>query len=335
MASAGRRLKRWAVAFGGFYGPGKRGDLDGVSAWLYSARSAILVISAQSAIIAGILAYTYGTFDAAYFLLVLSGFVILHAASNLTNDYYGYYRGKDTPDSPRMRYTLHPLAGGVTSKKGLQVAICALLLSALGIAAFFFSVRGPVILLFFLAGSGMLLLYDASPVTLKSIGLGEVAAFLVWGPIMVGGGYFALTGVLSPRPFLASLPYGLGVMSILVGKHMDQLDFDRSVGQRTLPVILERRAARAVNSAVIAAMYAAVLALAALGYVGLPSLVVFANAPRAWSALTTLSRERPASPPVGYTGWPLWYHRYSLRHNRSFGWLYIAGLLTYAALHAL
>jgi len=33
--------------------------------------------------------------------------------SNLSNDYFGYKRGHDTPDSPRMRYTVHPLASGV------------------------------------------------------------------------------------------------------------------------------------------------------------------------------------------------------------------------------
>jgi 1,4-dihydroxy-2-naphthoate octaprenyltransferase len=25
-------------------------------------------------------------------------------------------------------------------------------------------------------------------------------------------------------------------------------------------------------------------------------------------------------------GWPLWYHRVSLAHNRVFGWTYISGL---------
>ena len=34
----------------------------------------------------------------------------------------------------------------------------------------------------------------------------------------------------------------------------------------------------------------------------------------------------PAEPPAGYVGWPLWYHRVCLVHNRAFGWLYIVGL---------
>ncbi len=85
--------------------------------------------------------------------------------------------------------------------------------------------------------------------------MGEIAAFLVWGPLMVGGGYFVITGRLSGPVFLASVPYGLGVMSILVGKHIDQAGFDRAHGQRTLPVVLGDGRARALNRAVIVAMY--------------------------------------------------------------------------------
>jgi 1,4-dihydroxy-2-naphthoate octaprenyltransferase len=44
-----------------------------------------------------------------------------------------------------------------------------------------------------------------------------------------------------------------------------------------------------------------------------------------------MSRARPAAPPEGYVGWPLWYHRVCLEHNRLFGWMYIAGLAAGAA----
>ena len=39
-----------------------------------------------------------------------------------------------------------------------------------------------------------------------------------------------------------------------------------------------------------------------------------------------MSVPAPAEPPAGYVGWPLWYHRVCLVHNRAFGWLYVAGL---------
>ena len=96
-------------------------------------------------------------------------------------------------------------------------------------------------------GALLLWAYDAAPRALKELGLGEVAAFVVWGPLMVAGGYFVLSGIFSAGALLASVPYGLGVMSILVGKHIDQRQFDASKHQRTLPVVLGEGRARVFN----------------------------------------------------------------------------------------
>lgn len=78
---------------------------------------------------------------------------------------------------------------------------------------------------------------------------------------MVGGGYVMITGDVSANAVLASLPYGLGVMSILIGKHIDQADFDASRGIRTLPVLIGDRAARVLNIVTIVAIYATVAVL--------------------------------------------------------------------------
>src|ERR1041384_8045132 len=87
--------KLWLGAFAGFYRPNldEVRRLDAVSKFLYSARSVILVISAQAAILAGLLAATDGRFDALHFVLVLVGFVVAHMISNLSNDYFGHRRG--------------------------------------------------------------------------------------------------------------------------------------------------------------------------------------------------------------------------------------------------
>src|SRR5437879_3057510 len=107
-----RGPRLWLRAFVGFYPPrdSAAAHLDPVAKFLFSARSVILVISFQAATIAGLLAAADGRFDTASFVLVLIGLVTAHAISNLSNDYFGYRRGHDTPDSPRPRYTIPPLA---------------------------------------------------------------------------------------------------------------------------------------------------------------------------------------------------------------------------------
>ncbi len=321
----------WAKAFTGFYRPDGESlrELDPVARFLYAARSVILVISVQAALIAGLLAWTdrhAAGNPVLDFVLLLVGLVVAHAISNLSNDYFGYKRGHDTAESPRMRYTLHPVASGALEPRQLATGIGVLAGIGVAIAAYFIVERGWGALIFVVAGALLLWLYDAAPVTLKGIGLGEIASFLVWGPLMVGGGYYVLSGHVSGAAFLASVPYGLGVMSILLGKHIDQRAFDIGAGQRTLPVLLGATRARHLDTAVVAGMYVTVVIAVVAGAISPFTLVVFVAGPRAWRALRTLAAPAPSEAPAGYVGWPLWYHRTCLVHNRLFGWLYLAGL---------
>lgn len=322
------KVKLWLGAFAGFYRPGVeevRG-LDAVSKFLYSARSVILVISAQAAIISGLLALADREYHLLPFLLVLAGLVAAHMISNLSNDYFGFKRGHDTPDSPRMRYTVHPMASGVLETKILVTGLAILCAIGAAIIAYFIVERGWTAAAFATAGIALLFLYDAAPVPLKRIGLGEPAVFLVWGPLMVGGGYAMITGRVSADAFWVSIPYGLAVMSILVGKHIDQREFDARVGNRTLPVLLGERAARTLNIATLVAIYATAAALVVAGRLTPFAALIALALPRAARAVRIHLRPRPAAAPEDYVGWPLWYHRMCLEHNRLFGWMYIFGL---------
>jgi len=325
----------WWGAFTGFYRPGAQdiSSLDRVSLFLYAARSVILVISAQAAFIAGLLAAGAGQFEWGKFIGVLVGLVAAHMISNLSNDYFGFTHGHDTPDSPRMRYTVHPLSSGVLDRNTLLTGLALLAVIGVGVTGYFIHERGWPAALFAIAGVSVLLLYDAGPAPLKTVGLGEFAVLVVWGPLMIGGGYAMVTGELSANAMFASLPYGLGVMTILVGKHIDQMEFDSRRNIQTLPVLIGETAARSLNIAAISATYAIVAILIGLGRLTPFAAVVLVAAPRAVLAIKRMSRPRPAAAPDGYVGWPLWYHRVCLEHNRLFGWAYIGGLAAGAVWH--
>lgn len=325
----------WWGAFTGFYKPSARdiSSVDRVSLFLYAARSVILVISAQAAIIAGLLAAGVGHFDWANFIGVLIGFLVAHMISNLSNDYFGFMHGHDTPDSPRMRYTVHPLASGVLDRHTLLTGLALLGVIGLSIAGYFIYERGWIATTFAIAGISLLLLYDAGPAPLKTIGLGEFAVLIVWGPLMIGGGFAMITGELSADAMFASLPYGLGVMTILVGKHIDQMDFDSRRSIHTLPALLGEFAARSLNIAAICSMYVIIAILIGLGRLTPFAAAIFVAAPRAVLAVKRMSQPRPVAPPDGYVGWPLWYHRVCLEHNRMFGWAFIGGLAAGAMTH--
>lgn len=318
----------WVGAFTGFY-PAQADEfshLDPITRFLYAARSVILVISAQSAIMAGLLAATDRRFEVLPFVFVFVAYLVLHAISNLSNDYFGYRRGHDTDDSPRRRYTLHPIASGAVTPRLLGGGLVVLGVLAAAIGVYFIALRGWPAVWLAVVGGVLLYAYDAAPRALKELGLGEIAAFVVWGPLMIAGGYYVITGHWSGAAFAVSVPPGLGVMSILVGKHIDQRAFDTDHRQRTLPVLLGERTARRLNQVAVAGMYLATAITVALGSLTPFALVIVVAAPRAIHALRVMSRPAPAEPPAGYVGWPLWYHRVCLVHNRAFGWLFIVGL---------
>jgi 1,4-dihydroxy-2-naphthoate octaprenyltransferase len=73
-------------------------------------------------------------------------------------------------------------------------------------------------------------------------------------------------------------------------------------------------------------MYLVIVSLIVSGRLTPFAALVACALPRALRAVSVMRRPRPASPPAGYVGWPLWYHRVCLQHSRLFGWLYILGL---------
>ena len=100
---------------------------------------------------------------------------------------------------------------------------------------------------------------------------------MVWGPLMVGGVYYAATGTIPAAVLLASLPYAILCTTVLMGKHIDKAPWDGPAGTRTLPVILGDRVARQVTRGMFVAFYllvagfvvAQVLPVATLLVVGL------------------------------------------------------------------
>ena len=326
------RLALWYSAFRGFYDRNNSQNADFIARFLFSSRSVILVISAQAAIIAGLMAYLFSSFNAIRFVILFIGFIDAHALSNLSNDYFGYFRGDDSPDSPRRMYTIHPIADGVITRHEAKLSLMVLLVIGIIIAAYFTVYVGIYTLLFFGLGVALLFFYDAAPTPLKSIGLGEIASFLAWGPVMIAGGFYVISGHLSVIPVIAGIPYGLGVMSILWGKHIDQEAYDSSKRIRTMPVILGTRVSRDAGIAIISLVYVSVFVSVIFSILPTTSVIILVSVPAAIMGIRRFGSPRPESPPEGFVGWPLWFHRGALNFNRRFGWSYILSLVAAAVL---
>ncbi len=303
--------------------------------WAIITRACIFsltLISVTLAFALALLDVGYRKISYAHLLLTFIALILAHASNNMANDLADVLSGVDDKDYARAKYAPHPILSGMIGKKALLITILAFTLIDIIVAVYFY-VIGYTYVIYFAGLGGLLSLWYASPILpLKKIGLGEITSSIVWGPLMVGGTYYVITGQLpSNSSWWAILPWTIVVSSGLIGKHLDKLDADREKRVFTLPVIMDtvsgERAARILNQLVLLSFYVSILGLVLFGKVGMGILLSFLALPRLVETLKTYNSPKPSQPPDWFPIWPLWFVAWSLYFNRRAGMLYIVGLL--------
>lgn len=300
--------------------------LDIISRWLISTRAAVLIMTFISAALAGIFAWRDGNFHFGRWVLLAIGLVFAHATNNLINDLTDYKRGVDKNNYFRTQYGPQPLEQGLLTIRSLlvYVAVTGLIAIAAGIPLV---LQGGSIALWLMLAGVIFVLFYTFP--LKYIGMGEIAVLIIWGPLMVGGGYYVVSGLWDWNVVWASLPYALGPTTVLFGKHIDKLAADKAKKIYTMPVILGEKLARYTVLGMIALQYLTVIALVLTGFFTPVMLVVLAGLtaiPRVWAMYKS---PKPESCPAEYDPsiWPLWFSAISFYHNRRYGMFLILGLI--------
>jgi 1,4-dihydroxy-2-naphthoate octaprenyltransferase len=327
MASLSARIGTWAQALRGC-NVDDASQADPIARWLVISRACVFSMTVFSALIGVLLAAADGYTNWHLAFLALAGLVAAHAANNLLNDFLDVKNGVDSADYPRAQYAPHPLLGGLTTpRKLLGAALILNLLDAAIMVTLGLAAGRPWVFALAVAGLALSVFYVAWPIKLKHRGLGELTALLVWGPLMTGGTYYVVAGTITPLAWLATLPYGLLVATVLVGKHIDKLPQDAAIGVRSIPVLLGSKNARALNMALMVLFFLLLVVLVAVGALGFWILLTLLALPRLLVALRHYSRPRPDAAPPGWTVWPLWYVGWAMILNRRVGQLFVLGLL--------
>lgn len=308
-------------------------ELDVISRWLISTRAAVIIMTFISAAIAGIWAFRDGQFNFVLWALMAFGLMMAHATNNIVNDITDFKRGVDLDNYFRAQYGPQPLTHGLMTLRQSWTYAAVTGLIALAVGAYLVYVRGNLVLALLATGVFFVLFYTYP---LKYIGLGEPAVLLVWGPLMIGGGYFVVTGHWSWEVVWISLPYALGTTGVIFGKHIDKVDGDRSKNIRTLPVLLGEHNARMVMLGMITMQYVLVVVMVLFRVFTPVMLVVFLAWKMFTTALKVFNQPRPTGPPPGYPAeaWPMWYVGFAFVHNRDFGLWFLLGLVADALLRS-
>jgi 1,4-dihydroxy-2-naphthoate octaprenyltransferase len=300
--------------------------LDVISKWLISTRAAVLIMTFISAALAGLFAWRDNSFSFLPWLALTLGLILAHASNNIFNDYTDFVRGVDKDNYYRNIYGAQPIASGLMTRRQhlTYFAVTALLALALGIYLAFYTDFSITTWILLALGAFFLLFYTWP---LKGLALGELAVLIVWGPLMIGGGYYVLTQQWSWNVVLASLPYVLGVTTVIFGKHIDKLDMDQAKGIHTLPVVIGEKASRYAVLAMMIAPYLFTLYLIAVRFFTPVMLIVFLALPTFLQIYPRFLQSKPKTRPEGQIGWPLYFVGYAFVNNRKFGSLFMFGLL--------
>ena len=318
-------LTRWKMAIDGCNVP-QIELADGVTRWLVISRACVFSMSLTSGMIGLLIAAERGSVNWLYGIVAVLGVVFAHASNNLLNDWGDVRQGVDTEDYPRAQYSPHPILGGLTTANRLLFGALLLNIADAAIMMYLFTQRGALILGFALAG---LLLSISYTSFLKRAGLGELTALVVWGPLMIGGTAFAASGQLSPAMWVwaLTLPYGLIVASVLVGKHIDKIKADKEVGVRSVPVLLGEKRSLALNKISFILFYVIIVGLVVFRYTGPWVLLTFLAIGRLRETWKAYSEPKPEKAPEGWTVWPLWFVGWAMHFNRQAGEFFVLGLL--------
>jgi 1,4-dihydroxy-2-naphthoate octaprenyltransferase len=215
--------------------------------------------------------WTHGSINGFYLILAFVGGVCAHITVNTWNEYFDFKSGLDLA-SERT-----PFSGGSgTLQERPDIAPIALGIGVIGlvitsiIGIYFLIVRGWA--LFPLGALGILVIvaYTGWITRLPLVSL--IVTGLGFGLLMVMGTDYVLTGQYSWTAFVASLsPFFLGNNLLLLNQFPD-VEADRSVGRRNLPILIGRQRSSIVYALFLAATYLSMVAGVWLGH--LPAAVL-------------------------------------------------------------
>ena len=260
-----------------------------------------------------------------------------HASNNIFNDFTDFVRGVDKDNYFRTIYGAQPIASGLMTKRQHLTYFAVTALLALLAGIYLIAINGGDLTIWILLGLGVFfVLFYTWP--LKYIALGEVAVLIVWGPLMIGGGYYVLAHTWNWNVVIASIPYVLGVTTVIFGKHIDKQKIDKEKRIFTVPVLIGEKISRYTVLAMMILPYLFTGYLIATRFFTPIMAIVLLAVPTFLQTYPALLKPKPETRPEGFPdgqgGWPLYFAPLAFRNNRAFGIWFMLGLILDVALRS-
>lgn len=258
--------------------------------WVRAVRAPSLIAAILPVLLGGGLALLDRGFDGWTFLLTMIAVMLIQAGSNLLNEYYDDIKGADA----------HTVSAGVLQQGWLMAHqllagawVCYVL--ALLVGGYLIKVGGWLILVLGIIGVLGSILYSATRYALSYHALGEVTMFLLSGPLVTLGTYYAMVKIAYTYVLLSGVPYGLLAMAVTHVHNLRDIRHDRLIGKRTLASVLPQRPANRLFYAMLLFVYVIPIVLLIMNVIPMLSLLPLLTFPLAVRIIRTV---RPTTDPV-------------------------------------
>lgn len=212
-----------------------------------------------------------GRWDVAGLLGIMLICLLQHLAANLANDLFDHLLGVDTGETIGGSRVIQQ---GKITPRALGIALVLLyggtvVCTAVGVS-YFELPRLWWVALFAMFSSYF---YVAPPLRYGHRAMGEVMVFANMGLAMVGGTYYAFTGVINAAIMALAVPVGLMVAGILYYQSLPEIETDKAAGKHTLANVLGPRLAVGLLLVWWPVVWGLLLRLWTFGLVGWPVFV--------------------------------------------------------------
>ncbi len=202
--------------------------------------------------------------------------LFLHAGSNVISDVDDYRHGVDAKDTLGGSRVLPD--GLLSSKEMFRFGMILFALAVLFGLPIILD-RGMMVLWLGIIGIVGGFFYTGRPIGYKYVALGDIFIFLLYGPAIVTGTLYALTGVFSISAALISIPLGLLVTGILQANNLRDIINDRKANIKTLATVFGEGFAKGEYVFLIVGAYLTVVLLVVFNVLSFWSLLVFLSLP--------------------------------------------------------
>ena len=209
--------------------------------WFHNARPISLPQSMLPALTAVALSVGKGEFSVIAAVASVVGVMFLHLGMNLLDDWFDYLEGSAEArqvvanEGFRGRMVKYPyLTSGQATHKQLLGAVAFFLAIAALMGAVVLAIRGWMILGWVVAALIIGVSYSGKPLKLGFRGLGELVIFVMFGPLLMTGVYYAITGTLDWKIVWLSIAVGLLVTNIVYSHSVLDAEPDKKMGKKTM-----------------------------------------------------------------------------------------------------